>query len=66
VLALVMKPAPAHRAEWGVNDTGQDDTWYEAPPTNGEVLRRLTERATALDERIRRMESIVTRPGFGR
>ncbi|MCX7719168.1 MAG: PspC domain-containing protein [Candidatus Sumerlaeaceae bacterium] len=65
VLAVLMKPAPAHRAAWAAKDTGQDDNWFEAPPTHGEVLRRLTERATALDGRIRRMESIVTRPGFG-
>jgi phage shock protein C len=61
-LALLMKPAPAYTTQ-GINRTPAGGDWYET--TNGAMLRRLSERAAILDERIRRMESIVTRPGFG-
>jgi phage shock protein C len=62
VMALVLKRRPVVLPP---PIPGTDPFYTPGRMTYAEMLDRLQERFDALDKRLQRMESVVTRPGFG-
>jgi phage shock protein C len=61
VLGLTLKKRPLTFGGTGLGE----GMWAECGGSRAEALRLLKQRFEALDKRLQRMESIVTRPGFG-
>jgi phage shock protein C len=61
VLALVLKKRPPRYYQ----NNEERVFWGQCGGSRAEALRRINQRFQALDRRLQRMESIVTRPGFG-
>ena len=60
VLALVLKPEPQRR----ILMPGEPDVERPEYGTRADALRRVQQRYEQIEQRLRRIESIVTRPGF--
>ena len=58
-LTLKRRPLPA------TGNGSEEAFWIECGGSRADALRLLKQRFDTLDKRLQRMESIVTRPGFG-
>jgi phage shock protein C len=61
VLGFILPKRPAHSPAGGPDEA----FWDECGAFSTEALQRLQKRFEAIDRRLQRMESIVTKPGFG-
>lgn len=60
-MGLMLKKAPGLGAGEALREP---DGWTATEIPNGNVLRRIEDRALSLDQRLQRLESAVTRPSF--